>query len=58
MIDNSNLKEKNFEEDIERYFLSEGGFIKGEQKFYDKDKAIDMPKLISFIEKTQPKEWK
>ena len=58
MIDNTNLKEKNFEEDIEQYLLSEGGYTKGSQKTYDKDKAIDMPTLISFIEKTQPKEWK
>ncbi len=58
MIDNTNLKEKNFEEDIERYLLEEGGYTEGSQKNYDKDRAIDMSTLISFIEKTQPKEWK
>lgn len=51
-------KEKNFENDIEAYLLSSGGgYVKGEQKTYDKAKAIDMPVLISFIEKTQPKMW-
>ena len=51
-------KEKNFENDIEAYLLSEGGYVKGNQATYDKGKAIDMPVLISFIEKTQPKMWK
>lgn len=51
-------KEKNFENDIEAYLLSEGGYIKGNQSTYDRGRAIDMPVLMSFIEKTQPKMWK
>lgn len=50
-------QEKNFENDIEAYLLNSGGYVKGDQKTYDKAKAIDMPVLISFIEKTQPKMW-
>ena len=50
-------KEKNFEQDIEAYLLEKGGYVKGNQSTYDKAKAIDMPVLISFIEKTQPKMW-
>lgn len=50
-------KEKNFENDIEAYLLSHGGYVKGDQSSYDKTKAIDMPVLMSFIEKTQPKTW-
>ena len=57
-MDTTDLKEKNFEADIEHYLLSEGGYVKGNQKTYDKERAIDMPVLISFIEKTQPKKWK
>lgn len=49
-------KEKNFEQDIEAYFLSHG-YNKGNLATYDRTKAIDMPVLISFIEKTQPKQW-
>lgn len=30
-MDNSNLKEKNFEEDIERWQLDEGGYERGFQ---------------------------
>ncbi len=50
--------EKRFEQDIESFLLSPlGGYTKGNQKTYDLDKAIDMATLISFIQKTQPKEW-
>ena len=49
-------KEKNFENDIEAYLLS-NGYVKGNQSTYDKGKAIDMPVLISFIQATQPKMW-
>lgn len=57
-MNTTDLKEKNFEADIERYLITEGGYIKGNQDTYDKERAIDMPVLISFIEKTQPKQWK
>lgn len=51
------LKEKSFEADIEKYLLSEGGYIKGNQKTYDKEKAIDLDTLIRFIKDSQPKAW-
>ena len=50
--------EKRFEQDIETYLLSEGGFVKGDMSTYDKEKAIDLPVLVDFIQRTQPKEWK
>lgn len=50
-------KEKNFEQDIEQYLLTEGGYTKGTQETYDKKRAIDMATLIRFIETTQPKQW-
>ena len=49
-------KEKHFENDIEAYLLNYGGYEKGNQHTYDKIKAIDMPVLLLFIEKTQPKQ--
>ncbi len=58
MIDTTDLKEKNFEADIERYLLEEGGYTKGDQATYDRERAIDMTTLIKFIATTQPKEWK
>ncbi len=56
-MDNTNLKEKNFEEDIERWLLEEGGYERGFQMTYNKDAAIDMTVLRDFITETQPKEW-
>ena len=50
-------KEKNLEQDIESWLLSEGGYVKGGMATYDKKRAIDMPVLIKFIEATQPKQW-
>lgn len=56
-MDNKNLKEKNFEESIEEWLLSEGGFERGFQMTYNKEVAIDMTVLRDFIAETQPKEW-
>lgn len=49
-------KEKNFENDIEAYFLSHG-YRKGTMATYDKQRAIDMTVLVEFIQATQPKMW-
>lgn len=54
MID---TREKRFEQDIETYMINENGYIKGNQKTYDRKRAIDLTKLITFIKTTQPKEW-
>lgn len=51
-----NKKERRFEEDIESSLLK-SGYEKGDLKTYDRERAIDMPKLIAFIRKTQPKQW-
>ena len=51
------LKEHKFEADIEQYLLTEGGYTKGTQATYDKEKAIDLDTLIRFIKDSQPKEW-
>ena len=50
-------KEKRFESDIEHFLLTKGGYTKGDMSTYDREKAIDMPKLIEFIKATQPKQW-
>src|SRR5665647_677047 len=51
------LKEKRFEDDIESYLLSEGGYVKGSLAIYDAAKAIDMATLVAFIKSSQPKIW-
>ena len=49
-------KERRFEEDIDSYLLSSGGYTKGDLSTYNRAKALDLPKLITYIEKTQPNE--
>lgn len=49
--------EKRFESDIEEYLLTECGYIKGNQATYDKDKAVDLLLMRTFIANTQPKAW-
>lgn len=50
-------KEKRFEQDIETYLLNQGGYKKGNMSTYDTANAIDLPKLVSFIQTTQVNEW-
>ena len=52
------INEKRFEEDIESFMISKGGFIKGNQDTYDKERSIDLKQFRKFVEETQPKEWK
>lgn len=51
------MKERKFEADIERWLLENGGYTKGNQKTYDKERAIDLATLIAFLDTTQPKAW-
>jgi type I restriction enzyme R subunit len=51
------VKEKRFEQDIESWLTTKGGYTKGDMSTYDRKKAIDLPKLIEFIKTTQPKQW-
>lgn len=49
--------EKQFESDIESFFISsEGGYTKG-NGIYDPKLGVYPDKLISFIQRTQPREW-
>lgn len=45
-------KEKRFESDIESFMISKGGYIKGNQDNYDKEKSIDLELLINFVKTT------
>lgn len=55
-MNNNNLKEKNFEEDIEYWLLTKSSYERGFQMTYNKDVAIDLTILRDFISETQPKE--
>lgn len=51
------LKEKNFEDAIEQFLITQGGYQKGDAASFDRALAIDKDTLLSFIQITQPKKW-
>ena len=51
------VKEKRFEEDIEEYFITEGGYTKGNPQDFDRELALDTKTFIAFLKKSQPKKW-
>lgn len=51
------VKEKRFEEDIETYLCTDGGYTKGNPKTFDRKLALDTATFISFIKASQPKSW-
>ena len=54
-MDNNDLKERDFEAYIEHWLTTEGGYTKGNQATYDKERAIDLKTLIRFLQLTQEK---
>lgn len=51
------VKEKRFEEDIESYLCSAGGYTKGNPSTYDRNIALDKNTFLTFIKSSQPKIW-
>ena len=45
-MDNNDLKERDFEAYIEHWLTTEGGYVKGSQATYDKERALDLKTLI------------
>lgn len=56
-MNEQDLQERNLEADIEQWLLEKGGYTKGNQKTYNKERAIDLTTLIAFLDTTQPKQW-
>jgi type I restriction enzyme R subunit len=53
-----NYKEIKLEDAIEEYLINDGGYIKGEADSFDRMLALDTGTLLSFINQSQPKQWK
>jgi len=51
----TNMSEKGLETLIENSLLNEALYVKGNDKDYDKDHAVDCAKLLEFLQATQPK---
>ena len=51
------VKEKRFEQDIEEYLITEGGYRQGNSSAFDRKLALDKGTFVSFIKASQPKKW-
>lgn len=51
------VKEKRFEQDIEEYLLTYGGYEKGDSASFNREKALDINTFLTFIRTSQPKQW-
>ena len=51
------VKEKRFEQDIEEYLTTYGGYQKGNSVAFNREKALDTGAFLSFIRTSQPKQW-
>lgn len=51
------VKERRFEQDIEEYLITHGGYTKGNPKTFDCKLALDTATFVSFIKASQPKAW-
>ncbi len=51
------VKEKRFEQDIEEYLITQGGYTKGSPSSFDRKLGLDTKTFISFIKTSQPKQW-
>lgn len=51
------IKEKRFEQDIEEYLITSGGYVKGNPSAFDRKLALDKGVFVSFIKASQPAQW-
>lgn len=52
-----NVKERQFEEDIEASLCESGGYTVGDPQSFDRELALDKETFLRFIKTTQEKEW-
>ena len=57
MPEDFDVKEKRFEQDIEEYLTTVGGYIKGDPSTFNREKGLDEHAFVSFIKSSQPKLW-
>lgn len=51
------VKEKRFEQDIEEYLITKGGYAKGDPKAFDRKLALDKGTFVQFLQQSQSKAW-
>lgn len=57
MPEDFDVKEKRFEQDIEEYLITRGGYTKGNPTSFNRDSGLDETTFISFVKDSQPKLW-
>ena len=57
MPEDFDVKEKRFEQDIEEYLTTAGGYTKGNPSTFNREKGLDEGTFVSFIKTSQPKLW-
>ena len=51
------VKEKRFEQDIEDYLITAGGYTKGDPATFNRISGLDEGVFIEFVKNSQPKQW-
>lgn len=57
MSEDFDVKEKRFEQDIEEYLITKGGYVKGNPAAFNRESGLDEGTFISFVKNSQPKLW-
>lgn len=57
MPNDFDVKEKRFEEDIEEYLTTHGGYTKGDPATFNRASGLDENIFVTFIKTSQPKLW-
>ena len=57
MSEDFDVRERRFEQDIEEYLITKGGYKKGNPANFDREIALDRGTFIAFIKDSQPKKW-
>lgn len=56
-MDDFDAKEKRFEQDIEEYLITKGGYTKGDPTKFNRQSGLDERTFVEFIKTSQPKLW-
>ena len=51
------VKEKRFEQDIEEYLITKGGYSKGDPSKFNRESGLDEGTFIEFVKNSQLKQW-
>lgn len=57
MPEDFDVKEKRFEQDIEEYLITRGGYTKGDPATFNRESGLDEGTFVSFVKNSQPKLW-